>query len=324
MIQRRTLNRAGLALALALGFGMGGAWAQGKQTRIIVSFPPGGPVDFVARALAEQLGKELGHPVIVENKAGANGAIGAGEVLRSPADGSTLWITSVGAAAVNPALYDKLPYDMVRDFAPVALVVNNVELLVVNPNDPAKDAAEFVALAKKRNGGTSMASSGIGSIPHLAIEQFAEASGAPLLHVPYKGAAPAITDVMGGQVGGFFGDIPGLIGHVRGGKLRAIGLASSQRHPALPEVKTLAEQGIPGVDTNNWYALFAPVKTPAATVTEINAAVRRALTTPALRDKLLNTGAEPAPSTPQELAVLLKKDTDKWAKLIRDKKIKAE
>ncbi len=297
--------------------------AQAKTTRLVVSFPPGGPVDFVARVLAEQLGKELGHTVIVDNKAGANGAIGAGDVARSPADGSALWLTSVGAAAINSSLYEKVAYDMARDFAPVSLVVNNVELLVVNPADPAKDAAEFVANSKKKEP-TSMASSGVGSIPHLAIEQFKEASGANLLHVPYKGAAPAITDVMGGQVGGFFGDIPGLIGHVRGGKLKAIGLASSSRHPALPNVKTLAEQGIPNVDTNNWYALFAPAKTPAATIAALNEAVRRALANPAVSAKLLDTGAEPAPSTPAELAALLERDTKKWGQLIRDRKIKAE
>ena len=309
------------AMSLALG---AGAMAQTKTTRIVVSFPPGGPVDFVARALAEQLGKELGHTVIVENKAGANGAIGANEVARSTPDGSSLWITSVGAAAINPVLYDKLAYDMTRDFAPVSLVVNNVELLVVHPNNPAQTAAEFVANAKAAKQPISMASSGIGSIPHLAIEQLTDASGIQATHVPYRGAAPAITDVMGGQVDGFFGDIPGLIAHVRGGKLKPLGLASAKRHPALPEVKTLAEQGLPGVDTNNWYALFAPAKTPPAVVEQLNLAVRRALKTPALHDKLLNTGAEPAPSTPQELAAVLKQDTDKWGKLIRAKNIKAE
>ncbi len=300
------------------------ARAQGKTLRIVVSFPPGGPVDFVARALAEPLNKELGQTVIVDNKAGANGAIGAAEVARSAPDGNTLWLTSVGAAAINPSLYDKLGYDMSRDLTPVSLVVNNVELLVVNVADPANDAAEFVANSKKKTQPTPMASSGIGSIPHLAIEQMMEASGATLLHVPYKGAAPAITDVMGGQVAGFFGDIPGLIGHVRGGKVKAIGLASASRHPALPNVPTLTEQGILNVDTNNWYALFAPVKTPAATITMLNEAVRRALANPALRARLLDTGADPAPSTPAELAALLERDTRKWARLIRDKKIKAE
>ena len=251
MPQRRAL--IALSLGLAAACTAPAAFAQAKPLRIIVSFSPGGPVDFVARALGEQLGKELGQSVVIENKAGANGAIGAAEVMRSPPDGSTLWITSVGAAAINPALYDKLPYDMQRDFTPVSLVVNNVELLVVNPKNPASTAAELVAASKKGEP-VSMASSGIGSIPHLAIEQLMDATGAKMIHVPYKGAAPAITDVLGGQVGGFFGDIPGLIGYVRSGKLKPLGLASAKRHPALPEVKTLAEQGIPGVDTNNWYA----------------------------------------------------------------------
>ncbi len=318
MLVRRCLFAA-LALALS-----GAAWAQPKPVRIVVSFTAGGPVDAVSRTLAETLGKELGRTVVVDNKPGANGAIGAMEVLRSEPDGNTIWITSVGAAAINPALYDKLPYDMQRDFAPVSLVVNNVELLVANASDPARSAADFVAAARQRKDPTPMASSGIGSIPHLAIEQLADGTGIKLLHVPYKGAAPAITDLMGGQVSGFFGDVPGLIGHVKGGKLKALGIASPRRHPALPDVPTLEEQGIKGVDTVNWYAFFVSARTPPATVEALNKAVRATLQTPAVRDKLLQSGAEPAPSTPQELAALLKSDTDKWARLIKAKGIKAE
>lgn len=320
MIKRRPWIAA-LTLAAA---SCATAFAQGNTTRIVVSFSPGGPVDSVSRTLAEQLGRELGGTVVVENKPGANGAIGANEVLRSPADGRTIWITSVGAAAINPALYDKLPYDMVRDFAPVSLVVNNVELLVVNAKDPAKGAADFVARSKSAPQGTAMASSGVGSIPHLAIEQLADGTGAKLLHVPYKGAAPAITDLMGGQVGGFFGDVPGLIGHVKSGRLKALGIASPKRHPALPDVPTLEEQGIKGVDTVNWYAFFVPAKTPAAEIERLNKAVRNTLNTPAVRDKLLASGAEPMPSTPQELAALLKSDTEKWARLIKAKNIRIQ
>ncbi|MFM1887701.1 MAG: hypothetical protein RL026_2858 [Pseudomonadota bacterium] len=320
MIKRRPWIAA-LTLAAA---SCATAFAQGNTTRIVVSFSPGGPVDSVSRTLAEQLGRELGGTVVVENKPGANGAIGANEVLRSPADGRTIWITSVGAAAINPALYDKLPYDMVRDFAPVSLVVNNVELLVVNAKDPAKSAADFVARSKSAPQGTAMASSGVGSIPHLAIEQLADGTGAKLLHVPYKGAAPAITDLMGGQVGGFFGDVPGLIGHVKSGRLKALGIASPKRHPALPDVPTLEEQGIKGVDTVNWYAFFVPAKTPAAEIERLNKAVRNTLNTPAVRDKLLASGAEPMPSTPQELAALLKSDTEKWARLIKAKNIRIQ
>lgn len=301
------------------------ALAQGDRvTRIVVAFPPGGPVDLVARILAEQLGKELGHRVIVDNKPGANGAIGADAVAHATPDGSTLWLTSVGAAAVNPVLYDKLAYDMQRDFAPVSLVVNNDELLVVNAGNPAQDAAQFVANAKKQSAPTPIASSGIGSIPHLAMEQLADVSKADLLHVPYKGAAPAIADVMGGQVAAFFGDIPGLIGHIKGGKLKPLGIAAPKRHPAFPDVKTLAEQGLPGVDSNNWYALFAPAKTPPDTIAALNRAVRIALATPAVHDKLAASGAVPMASTPQELATLLRQDTEKWGKLIRANKITPE
>lgn len=298
--------------------------AQPKTTRIVVSFTSGGPVDAVARTISEQLGKELGRTVIVDNKPGANGAIGAVDVMKSAPDGSTLWFTSVGAAAINSSLYENLPYDMQRDFVPVSLVVNNVELLVAQQGNPAKDAAEFVAATKKRNEPTPMGSSGTGSIPHLAIEQLADSSGARLLHVPYKGAAPAITDLMGGQISGFFGDVPGLLGHLQGGRLKALGVASGKRHPSLPDVKTLEEQGIKGVDTNNWYALFAPAKTPPDIVEALNKAVRNTLANPGVREKLLKTGTEPVGSTPQELAAIQKRDTEKWATLIRAKNIRAE
>ena len=297
---------------------------SGKPVHIIVAFSPGGPVDFVARVLSEQLGKELGQTVIVENKPGANGAIGAEMVAKSTPDGTTLWLTSVGAVAINPALYEKLSYDPLRDFAPVSLVVNNVEVLVVNAANPAQNAAEFIAATKLNKKPTSMASSGIGSIPHLALEQMADASGANVMHIPYKGAAPAITDVIGGHVTAFFGDVPGLMAHIKGGKLKPIGIAASKRHPLLPEVKTFAEMGIAGVDTDNWYALFAAAKTPRAEIDRLNHAIRRVLTSTAARDKLIASGADPAPSTPEELTALLVKDTAKWARMIRDKKIQPE
>lgn len=318
MIKRYLLAAAFAALL------MPAVHAQPKTTRIVVSFTSGGPVDAVARTLSEPLGKELGRTVIIDNKPGANGAIGAVDVMKSAPDGSTLWFTSVGAAAINSSLYEKLPYDMQRDFVPVSLVVNNVELLVAQQGNPARDAAEFVAATKKQAEPTPMGSSGTGSIPHLAIEQLADSSGAKLLHVPYKGAAPAITDLMGGQISGFFGDVPGLLGHLQGGRLKALGVASGKRHPSLPDVKTLEEQGIRGVDTNNWYALFAPAKTPPETVAAINKALRSTLADPAVREKLLKTGTEPVGSTAQELAAIQKRDTEKWAKLIRAKNIRAE
>ena len=317
-MKRRTFMAATAGLS---AIGAAPVRAQQKPVRIIVAFAPGGPVDSVARVIAAPLGEALGRTVIVENKPGANGVLGAQEVLRAPADGATLWLTSVGAAAINTSLYDHLPYDMMRDFAPVSLVVNNVEVLVVNADNKAKTAAAFVAAAKAAKD-TPMASSGVGSVPHLAIEQLGRATGATFLHVPYKGAAPALTDLMGGRVDGFFGDVPGLIGFVKAGRLRAIGVAAAHRHPSLPDVPTFQEQGLAGVDTNNWYAIFVNAKTPPATIAALDQAIGSAIKASA--DQLLAMGAEPAPSTPAELATLLKSDTEKWAALIKEKGIKGE
>jgi tripartite-type tricarboxylate transporter receptor subunit TctC len=301
------------------------AFAQQNVTRIIVAFAPGGPVDSVARIIAEQLGKELGQSVIIENKAGANGALGANETKRAAPDGRTIWLTSVGAAAINQALTPNLSYNIETEFQPISVVVNNVELLVVNKDNPAKTAAEFVAAARTASVPVTMASSGVGSIPHLAIEQLTDATGVKFQHVPYRGAAPAINDVAGGHVGGFFGDVAGLVSHIgQEGKLKPIGLASLTRHPLLPNVSTLEEQGIKGIDTNNWYALYGPAKMPADVVATLNKAVRATLEHPPTAQKLIALGAEPAPSTPEALATLQKKDADKWTKLIKVKNIKAE
>jgi tripartite-type tricarboxylate transporter receptor subunit TctC len=349
---KRAIRRRRLVGGVACAALAGRAAAQTKPVRIVVAFSPGGPVDAVARMLGDTLGQQLGRTVVIDNKPGGNGAIAALDVARAEPDGQTVWLTSVGAAAINPALYERLAYDMARDFAPVSLVANNVELLVANAADTARDAAEFVAQARRRPAGTvAMGSTGIGSIPHLAIEQLGDATGVKFLHVPYKGAAPAITDLIGGQIQGFFGDVPGLIGHVNGaprsttdvasrpprgssspaqparlegGKLKALGIAASRRHRLLPDVKTLDEQGIAGVDTNNWYAFFVGAKTPPAAIDALAQALHRALATPAVRERMLQVGTEPAPSSAPELAALLRRDSDKWARLIKAKHIKAE
>ncbi len=320
MKKRQLIVGSALLAVASLTF----AQASDKPVRIVSSFSPGGPVDFVARTLAERLSRELKRPVIVENKPGASGAIGAIEVLRSEADGSTLWITSVGAAAVNPTLVPKLSYNTQRDFAPVSLVANNVEVLVVNAKDPANNAPEFINAVKAAKDSTPMASSGSGSIPHLALIQLEESTGAKFLHIPYKGMAPAFTDLMGGQVRGVFADVAAILPQVQGGRLKPIGIASSKRHPSLPDVKTFEEQGIRSVDTNNWYALFVSAKTPASVVAQLNKAVRASIADPEVSAKLLRGGAEPKSSTTQELAALLKADTDKWAALIKARNIKAE
>ena len=298
------------------------ASAQTKSIRMIVAFPPGGPVDFVARSISETLGKELGQTVIVENKPGANGIIAAEYTIKSPPDGSVIWFSSVGAVAINPGLYPKLPYNPLTDLAPISLVSRNDELLVVNPNHPATGPRDFVDNAMKQR--TTMASSGMGSVPHLAAALLGDATKAQLVDVPYKGAAPAITDVMAGHVDAFFGDVPGLINNIRAGKLKPIAMAADNRHPLLPEVKTFKEIGIEGVDSDNWYALFTTKDTPAAEIERLNQAVIRTLNTESVKKRLLDSGTLPASSTPEQMRDLLKKDSEKWARIIREKNIKPD
>jgi tripartite-type tricarboxylate transporter receptor subunit TctC len=313
------------ALVICFAFIAPSIGAQNTGTvKIVVAFPPGGPVDFVARVLSEGLAKDLNQSVLVDNRPGANGAIAAQLVAKSPPDGNTLWLTSAGAAVMNPALYEGLAYDMQRDFAAVSVVVNNEEVLVVNAANKANSVAELIAQAKAQSEALAIASSGIGSMPHLAMELLADSTKANLLHVPYKGAAPAIADVMGNQVVGFFGDVPGVIGLIKGGKLKALGIAAQRRNPMLADVSTLDEQGIHGVESNNWYALFAPARTPSSRIAQLNAAVRRLLTSEPYHSRLINSGAEPDPTSPEELVRLIQADGAKWGKIIRDKKIKGE
>jgi len=319
------IKRISAILALCGLCATGGALAQSTSPlHLVIAFPAGGPVDFVARTMSEEFGRQLKRTVIIDNKPGANGNIAGEFVSRSTPDGSTLFFTSVGSVVINPSLYEKMPFETFRDFQPVSLVVNNATILVVNTSSPFKTATELVEASKKSKDPIAVASTGIGGMPHLAIELFQDASKANLLHVPYKGAAPAITDLLGNQVGAFFGDIHGLIGHIRGGKLRPIGVAAPKRQSVLPDVKTLGEQGYPAAEANNWYAVVAPVKVPAAQIAELNTAIAKTLANEDVRAKLIKAGAEPQPSTPAELTALMKKDTAKWAAIIKDKKIKAE
>jgi tripartite-type tricarboxylate transporter receptor subunit TctC len=312
-------------VALAGALTTGSAFAQSpRSAQIVVAFTPGGPVDFVARLLAEPLGRELGNTVVVENRAGANGNIGAEYVAKATPDGSVMFLSSVGAIAISPSLYSPLPYDPVRDFAPVSVVVNNSTVFVVNVSIPANSASEFVANTIKAAQPTPFGSSGSGSTPHLTLELLQSASGAKLLHIPYKGAAQVIADVLADRVAGFLGDLPGFIGQIKGGKLKAIAVAAPRRHTLLPDVKTFAEQGINGVESNNWYAILVPAKTPRPTVDAINRGIRAALANETVRTRLRDSGAEPAASSPDELAALIKSDTAKWSRIIREKNIKAD
>jgi tripartite-type tricarboxylate transporter receptor subunit TctC len=295
-----------------------------RTIRIVVAFPPGGPTDFVARLMADKLKSSLGQNVIIENKPGANAAIGADYVAKSDPDGHTLFFTTSGAVAINPNMRADLPYDPVRDFAPVSRLVNLMEVLVVKADSPIRTAADLIALAKSRPDGIAMASTGVGSPPHLALELIKGATGANIVHVPYRGAAQAVTDVIGGQVLAMFADMPVLLAQIRGGTLRAIGVGSRQRAQTLPNVPTLDEQGIRDVYADNWYALFAPARTPPAVIAKINAAVAAALNDPEVSAKLIDVGAVPATGTPGELADFLKSEIERWGKVIREKHIKPE
>ena len=319
------LTRIFRGLVIAVGIALCTlASAQPKTTRLVVGFPPGGPIDSVARIMSEQLGRELGMLVVVENRAGANAGIAAEFVAKSTPDGSTLLISTAGAMTISPSLYDKLAADPFRDLTPVSLVVNTDEVLVTSVNNPANTVPDFIATARARKDGATLASSGIGSVPHLAMELLDDVTKANLRHVPYKGVAPAITDVIAGHVDGIFIDFPVALGHIRAGKLKALGLAAPKRHPLLPEIKTLEEMGIKGVDSNNWYGIFAPKGTSPADIDRLNQAIRRSLESEGVKSRLLAVGLIGAPGSPAALAALQKADFEKWAGIIKIKGIKGE
>ena len=315
-----------LVLLLALPQG---AWAQdqvlpGRTIRMVVAFPPGGPTDFVGRLLADKLKALLGQSVIIENRAGANGAVGAEYVARANPDGTTLFLTTVGAVAVTPHLTAKVPYDPLRDFAPVTLVVRNTTILVVKPDMPVASAKELAALAARNPGAIAIASTGTGSMPHLALELFQSAAGVKFLHVPYRGAAAALTDLLGGQVQGMFADALVLLPQIQAGRIRPLGAASASRSAALPQVATLAEQGFADTSADNWYGLLAPARTPAAVIGKLHDAVTAALAAPDIRDRLIEAGAIPAPTTAEEFGDLLREELARWGRVVREKNIKAE
>jgi tripartite-type tricarboxylate transporter receptor subunit TctC len=295
-----------------------------RTVRIVVAFPPGGPTDFVARLLADKLKASLGQSVVVENKPGANGAIGAEYVARAEPDGHLLFLTTVGAVAVSPHLAAKLAYDPVKDFAPVTLVVRNSTILVVKPEAPVSSAKELAALAEKDPGAIPFASTGSGSMTHLALELFAAAAGVKFLHVPYRGAAPALTDLLGGQVRAMFADAPVLMTHIRGGTLKPLGVASATRNAVLADVPTLAEQGFSNTIAENWYGLLAPARTPPTVIAKLHDAVVAAIEAPDVHEKLVQSGALPAPTSSAEFGAFLRDELARWGRVVRERNIKGD
>jgi tripartite-type tricarboxylate transporter receptor subunit TctC len=322
----KTCKFAALAAAMAVcaSVSVSTAPAQDYPTRpirMVIAFPAGGPTDFVGRLLADKLKDSLGQ-IIIENKPGANGAIGADHVAKSAPDGYTLFLSTVGAIAITPHMRSNLPYDTLRDFAPVTLVVRNTTVVVVRSESPANSFKDLVAMAKAKPGEISFASTGVGSTTHLALELLQNASGTKFIHVPYRGAAPALTDLLGGQVQAFSADVPVLMPQINAGKVKPLAAASGQRNPMLPNVATLAELGYPDTASDNWYGLLAPAKTPPAVIAKLNAAFVGAINDPVVKDKLIKSGAIPIANTPDQFGQILKEELARWGKLVRDKGIK--
>jgi tripartite-type tricarboxylate transporter receptor subunit TctC len=323
----RLARRLLLALAVLLGPATTASAAQELPTRtirMVVAFPAGGPADFVARLLADKLRLLIGQTVIVENRAGANGAIGAEYVARAEPDGTTLFFTTVGAVAITPHLMAKVPYDPIRDFAPITLVVRNTTILVVKPDMVASSAKDLAALAARVPGAIAIASTGSGSMPHLALELYQASAGVRFLHVPYRGAAAAVSDLLGGQVQGMFADTPVLLSQIQAGKIRPLGAASANRNAALPDVPTLAEQGFADTSADNWYGLLAPARTPAPAIAKLHDAVVAALEAPDMRDKLIRSGAVPASTSAADFGKLMREELDRWGRVVREKNVKGD
>jgi len=302
---------------LALVFGSALAVYPDRPVRLVVPFPPGGPTDIVARPVAQSLSKNLGQQVIVDNRGGAGGNIGADAVVKSAADGYTLLMGTVGTHAINASLYKKLTFDPVKDFAPVSLVAQAAVVLVVHPSLPAKTLNEFIALAKSKRGEITFGSAGAGSPGHLTGELFKDMARVDLMHVPYQGSAPAISDLLGGQIQAMFDPIQATLSHVKAGKLRMLGVSSSKRSAALPDVPTIAEAGVPGFETTAWWAVFAPAATPTEIITRLNTEIVKVMRSPDLNERLRQLDIEAIGSTPDQLAAFMKTEMAKWARAVK-------
>jgi tripartite-type tricarboxylate transporter receptor subunit TctC len=293
------------------------AWPA-KPIRFIVPFPPGGGTDIFSRTIANKLGEALHAQVVVDNKPGAGGNIGLDAAAKSAPDGYTLVMGQTSNLAINPSLYAKVPFDPIKDFAPVSLIAQAPLVLVVAPGAPWKTVADVVAAAKARPGQLSFASPGNGTVGHLAGEMLSRSAGVKLVHVPYKGAAPAMTDLMGGQVDLYFASLGAGVAQVKGGKLRALAVTSLARTPALPDVPSIAESGYANFDANTWYGVLAPAGTPAAVVARLNAEITRMLQLPEVRERLASEGGEILGGSIERFASFLRAEHAKWSQIVKE------
>jgi tripartite-type tricarboxylate transporter receptor subunit TctC len=306
----------------------GGAFAQStypvKSIRLIVPFAAGGPTDVIARAVGQKLTESLGQPVVIDNRAGSGGNIGTDIVAKAPPDGYTLVMGIVGTHAINASLYSKMPYDSVKDFAPITLTGAATIIMVAHPSVPAKSIKELIALAKSKPGQLNLASPGSGTPQHLAGELFKTMAGINMVHVPYKGAAPAVIDLLGGQVSVGFVSLPAALSHVKAGKLTALGISNARRSAIAPDVPTIAESGLPGYELENWYGVLAPAGTPREIVNKLNREIVKALQIPEVKERLNSQGFEIRTSTPEQFAAYIKSEIVKWAKIVKDSGAKVD
>jgi tripartite-type tricarboxylate transporter receptor subunit TctC len=322
----RNQPRRRALLAAALGLAATSLGAQGFPTqpiRLVVPFAPGGGNDILARAIAPRMAEILGQPVLVDNKPGAGGNIGADLVAKSAADGHTILIAS-NQVTINPALGVKTPFQVERDFAPVGLIASVPIVLVAARSQPYDNLQDFIRYAKEHPGKVSYSSPGAGTPQHLAGEVFARMTGTSLVHAPYRGTGPAVTDVVGGQVQATFGTLPSVMSFVQAGKLKALGIAGQKKSALLATVRTFGEDGLKGYDAELWYCLLAPAKTPAPVVARLNAALNQALQSPKVAEQLARQGFEAATSTPEQLKATLQQDLARWHRVISEHQIKVE
>ena len=307
----------------AAGQGAGAAFPS-KPIRIIVPFSPGGPADMIARPIAQGLTESWGQQIVIDNRAGAGGIIAAEMLAKAPADGYTLMIATPGIVAVNPGLHPKLPYDTLRDFAGVTNAVTSSNIMVVHPSLPVTNVTDLIRLARSMPGQMTYASSGNGSASHLGTEMFKTMAKVNIIHIPYKGAAPGVVDLIGGHVQLMIIGIPVAIAHVRSGRLKALGVTSLARSPAAPDLPTLNESGLPGYEVLNWYGVIAPAKTPRELIAKLNDAMRRILHAPDMKPRLESQGFEPAATAPEAFDAYIRSELAKWTKVVKQAGIKPD
>ena len=295
-----------------------------KPIRFISPFAPGGGADITSRVIAQKLHDALGQPVLVDTRGGAGGMIGVDLGAKASPDGYTLVLGTIGPIAINPSLYAKMPYDPIKDLVPVTLAADALNVLVVHPALPVKNVKELIALGKARPNELNFGSSGPGATDHLAGELFNMLTGTKMVHVPYKGGAPAMLDLMSGNVQIIFSTVSTAIGQIKGGKIRALGMTGTKRFVLMPDLPTIAEAGVPQFAVNNWYGVFVPAGTPKEIVARLNTEIVKVLNLPDAKQRLLESGIEATPSTPEQFATYILAETRKWAKVVKDANIKVE